>query len=130
MQTRSQKPWETLEGHRYILLETYRKDGTAVRTPVGFVEDGDTLVFRTIATTGKVKRIRNNPQVRLAPSTGRGEPLGEWMDASAAILPPAENDRVRQLIIARYGLIWRMLELMNRARGRGEWVSIRLSARG
>jgi len=52
---------------KYLNLETLRKSGVGVRTPVWFVQDGNVLFVRTIADSGKVKRIRNNPQVNIAP---------------------------------------------------------------
>jgi PPOX class probable F420-dependent enzyme len=59
-----------LAGRKYINLETYRKNGRGVRTPVWFVEsgsdDGSILDVRTSDDTGKYKRIRNNPSVQIA----------------------------------------------------------------
>ena len=45
---------------QYLNLETFRKNGAAVKTPVWFVQDGDATFVRTLANSGKVKRIRNN----------------------------------------------------------------------
>lgn len=104
-----------------------------MRTPVGFVQDGDALLIRTEADSGKVKRIRNNPHVRIAPSTGRGDPLGEWVDATATLLDEVDGAAARQKIVARYGLLWRLIEWrvafgdrLKRRKGAG-WVSIRLT---
>lgn len=121
------------EGRRFLALETFRKSGVAVRTPVGFVRDGDSLLIRTEAGSGKVKRIRNNDRVRIAPSTGRGDPLGDWVEARATILDPVASEAARQKIVAKYGLIWRLIEwqvaLRNRLsrRQQADWVSIRLT---
>ena len=60
------------ENQRFIALETYRKNGTPVITPLGFVQDGATLYVRTTADSGKVKRIRNNSRVRVVPGTAYG----------------------------------------------------------
>ncbi len=128
-------PLQPFEGQRFLALETFRKNGVAVRTPVGFVRDGDALLIRTEADSGKVKRIRNNDRVRIAPSTGRGDPLGDWVDARAKILDdPAASEAARQKITAKYGLIWRLIEwqvaIRNRLsrQKRAGWVSIRLTA--
>ncbi|PJF48423.1 MAG: PPOX class F420-dependent oxidoreductase [Candidatus Thermofonsia Clade 3 bacterium] len=127
-------PLQSFEGQRFLALETFRKNGVAVRTPVGFVRDGDVLLIRTEADSGKVKRIRNNDRVRIAPSTGRGDPLGDWVEARAQILDdPAASEAARQKIAAKYGLIWRLIEgqvaIRNRLsrRKRPGWVSIRLT---
>lgn len=122
--------WSALDGQRFISLETFRKNGDGVRTPVGFVIDGDALYVRTQADSGKVKRIRNNGRVRVAPSTGRGDVLGDWIDATAVVVDAAESARVRQIVLARYGLIWRILEWGNSLRrlfgGGGEWVTLKI----
>jgi uncharacterized protein len=103
--------WAALDGQRFISLETFRKSGEGVRTPVSFVIDGDALYVRTQADSGKV--------------------LGDWIDATATIVDAAENARVRTLVLARYGLIWRTLEFVNSVRGLfgggGEWVTIRVT---
>ena len=66
---------------KYINLETYRKNGQAVQTPVWFVIDGRTLYIRTDMSSGKVKRAKNNPHVRLTPCKIRGQPqrVNGWM---------------------------------------------------
>ena len=61
---------------KYVLLTTYRRDGTPVGTPVSIAVDGDQAFVRTWDTAWKVKRIRNNPEVEVAPSTLRGKPTG------------------------------------------------------
>lgn len=124
---------KSLQDQRYIVLETYRKTGVPVPTPVGFVQDGETLLVRTEATAGKAKRMRANPHVRIAPSTARGEPLGDWQHATATELPPAEAMAARKQFLARYGLIWWSLELglslfrRFRKGGSGEWTVFRLT---
>ena len=61
-----------LEGHKNINLTTFRKSGNEVPTPVWFVVLEGKLYVRTEASSGKVKRIRNNGRVEPAPSTVRG----------------------------------------------------------
>jgi len=119
------------QNQRSLALETYRKNGTPVITPVGFAQEGDALLIRTLANSWKVKRIQANRHVRIVPSDGRGQPLGEWVDASATILDATSSTQVRGLILAKYGLIWRGIEFANaiRARGKAEWVNIRMTRR-
>jgi PPOX class probable F420-dependent enzyme len=84
--------------HKYLSLETFKKNGEGVKTPVWFAADPRTdltgaearLYIYTIGNTGKVKRIRNNPRVRIGPCTMRGELLGEWVDARAEIVTGEE----------------------------------------
>jgi len=91
-----------IQGHKYILLTTFRKNGTAVPTPVWFAEDQDKLYLKTRADAGKTKRIRNNPQVRVAPCTIRGKVIGPEFPASARILPPQDAPRANQIINRKY----------------------------
>jgi len=89
-------------GHKYINLETYRKTGVAVRTPVWFVEKDGELLLYTLANAGKVKRIRNIPRVRVAPSSFRGHPLGEWIQGDARLLSPEESRAADRLLNRKY----------------------------
>ena len=106
----SQVP-STIAGQKYISLTTFRKTGVGVPTPVWFGEDGGKLYVMTRSDMGKTKRIRNNPQVKVAPSTIRGRVTGPEFAATARILPAGEHKRARQTInqkywMARLPLIW------------------------
>jgi len=101
----------TIRDQKYISLTTFRKNGAGVPTPVWFGEDGDRLYVMTRSDMGKTKRIRNNPQVRVAPCTIRGKATGPEVAASARILPAAEHGHARQTINQKYWmprlpLIW------------------------
>jgi uncharacterized protein len=101
-----------IHGQRYISLATFRKTGVPVYTPVWFAEDQGTLYFMTNTKLGKYKRIRNNPQIKIAPCTVRGKITGPEFAATARILPPEEFANARQLIRAKYWLarvplLWR-----------------------
>ena len=65
-------PFPMLEGHKNMNLTTFRKSGNEVPTPVWFVILEGKLYVRTEASSGKVKRIRNNGRVEPTPSTVRG----------------------------------------------------------
>jgi uncharacterized protein len=100
-----------IAGQKYISLTTFRKKGAGVATPVWFGEDGGRLYVMTRGTMGKTKRIRNNPQVQVAPSTMSGKVTGAQFPATARILPPEEHQHARQTInrkywMARIPLIW------------------------
>jgi len=69
---------------------------------VWFGEDGDKLYVMTIGTMGKVKRIRNNPLVEVAPCTMRGKLTGDKFFAHARILPPENHAHARQIIHRKY----------------------------
>jgi len=92
----------SIRGQKYISLTTFRKNGVAVATPVWFGEGGNKLYVMTRSDLGKTKRIRNNPSVRVAPSTIRGKVTGAEFLASARILPPAEHSQARRTINQKY----------------------------
>jgi PPOX class probable F420-dependent enzyme len=107
------------KNQKYLNLETFRKNGKAVRTPVWFVQNGDTLFVRTVADSGKVKRIRNHTGVNIAPCKMDGELLGDWVQASAREVKDQEIDRkVDQLLGEKYGLIKTMFALAGGLNGR------------
>ncbi len=81
----------------YIALETFRKSGEGVITPVWVVAEGDKLYVWTVGDSGKVKRIRNNGRVRIAVSDSRGAPKSDWVEAKAHVLDtPADEEQQRQ----------------------------------
>jgi PPOX class probable F420-dependent enzyme len=94
-----------LRGQKYISLATFRKSGAAVRTPVWFAEGNDRLYLFTNPKSGKVKRIRNNPQVRLAPCTMRGRITGPEFTGTAHIIASADADSARALLKKKYWLM-------------------------
>ena len=79
-------------GQKYLNLESYRRNGQAVRTPLWFVEMNDRLYVRTPDDAWKVKRVRRTPRVRIAVCNMRGVPKSEWMDATARIAEGDEAD--------------------------------------
>ena len=92
--------------HNYINLETYKKNGRPVRTPVWFVQDNNGIIYiRTAKNSGKVRRVRNNPHVRIVPCDIRGRPKGEWIDGTVEIISEDEVEKINELISQKYG--WR-----------------------
>ncbi len=114
-------------GQKYLNLETYRKSGKPVRTPVWFAEEGGTLYAYSEAEAGKVKRIRNNPRVRVMPCGIGGAPKGTWVDARAAIADTELAEHGHQLLNEKYW-IKRIGDFFSRLRKRERVViTIRLS---
>ena len=103
----------SLSQHEFINLISYRKTGVAVATPVWFVHDAGTLYVMTGHNAGKVKRIRNNPHVQVAPSDRAGAPLGPSQPAIARVISDAsEAATANTLLTKKYGLMKRMFDLM------------------
>ena len=89
-------------GKRYLNLESYRKSGAAVRTPLWVAEEDGILYVYSVADAGKVKRIRNNARVKVVPCTLRGAPRGEWVEGRAEILDAAGAAHGHQLLRRKY----------------------------
>jgi hypothetical protein len=104
----------------FLNVETFRKSGQGVRTPVWFVEHQGRLYVRTGVDSGKVKRIRRNPQVRLAPCDARGRLLGEWVSGCARLLDDNKESemvrRINRLVHEKYGLQKKMFDMMTHLR--------------
>jgi PPOX class probable F420-dependent enzyme len=104
-----------LAGEKYINLETYRKNGQGVRTPVWFVEmiNGDVIVLyvRTSDDTGKYKRVRNNSSVQIAPCDMRGSVKGNWVKGEARIADEEEKIKVFKMLEKKYGIIYKMTRM-------------------
>ncbi|MET3803422.1 PPOX class probable F420-dependent enzyme [Nakamurella sp. UYEF19] len=107
-------PLEVLAQSKYMLLNTFRRDGTAVATPVWVVRIADELMVWTNPTAGKVKRIRRDGHVEIGPCTRSGRPLGYPVPASARILDPGELDAVMAALIDKYGVVARLTQLPDR----------------
>lgn len=98
-------PVKPLHDAKYIALETFRKNGQGVKTPVWMVSQGEYLSVWTAAKSGKVKRIRNDGRVRVCASDWRGKPLGDWIDARARVHDdPSVVKSYNRLLGAKYGL--------------------------
>jgi PPOX class probable F420-dependent enzyme len=98
-------------GEKYINLETYRKNGQGVRTPVWFVENDGILYVRTSDDTGKYKRIRNNPSVQIAPCDIRGGIKGKWVKGEARIASEDEKLKAFKMLEKKYGIIYKMTRM-------------------
>ena len=116
---------EQFIGHKFLNLETFKKDGSGVKTPLWFVAHEGVLYMRTPLSTWKVKRIRNNPMVRVVPSDARGEPKGVWITGQAKIYREQEMAWINDLVIEKYGLMKRMMDVLSWVRGeRGRFAVI------
>lgn len=100
--------------HRFISLETYRRNGQPIRTPLLFVEHQGILYMRTPTATAKVKRIRHNPAVRVAPCDFFGNLKGKWVEGHATLIPAAEAQWVNDLAKKRHPWFKRLIDLRNR----------------
>ena len=112
------------EKQQYLNIETFRKNGQGVKTPVWFAQNGETLHIWTSIASGKVKRIRNNSNVRITPSTASGEALGEWVNAHATAHDSATKVKETEALFKKkYGVAFVILSNLNKWRG-GKYASV------
>jgi len=112
-------PFQRFAEQRTILLTTHKRDGTSVGTPVHIAVDGDVAYVRTFAPSGKLKRMRRDPAVEIAPSTFRGKVRGPELAARARILDGAEAAPAIAAISAKYPLLHgHLIPWMHRHTGR------------
>ena len=111
---------EKLARGRCLSLTTFRRDGTPVATPVWVARQGDELVVYTARSSGKVKRLRNNNRVLLAPCDMRGRVTGDVVEGTARLQDDAES--AISLIRRKYGLQARLLYWWNARRAGNGWV--------
>ena len=102
---------------KYINLETYKKDGTAVRTPVWYVIDNYLIYVITRDSTGKVKRLRNNQDVRIVLCSFKGEPKGEWIKCKAENITGDEADKAIKIRKKKYGMFARLAGIFTAQKG-------------
>ena len=106
---------------KYVSLVSFKRDGTPVATPLWFVVDGDRLLAMTGARSAKVKRIRRDPEVTVAPCRASGHPTAGPVAARAEVLPPDEVESAQRLMARKYRvdrvLILPVYNLVQRLRG-------------
>ncbi|MFF7857249.1 PPOX class F420-dependent oxidoreductase [Streptomyces sp. NPDC007904] len=119
---------DRLGAGKYLLLTSYRRNGTPAATPVWVVRDGDALGVWTVADSWKVKRIRARGDVLVGPCDVRGNPTGDQVPATAEICDARTTARYRALIARKYGLVGRLTLLGSRLRRGAEGtVGIRVT---
>jgi uncharacterized protein len=94
---------ETFEKAKYINIQTYKKNGQPISTPVWFIIKNNKIFFRTSHNSGKIKRIRNNNNVKFALCGIRGKIKGEWYEGIAKIENDSDNSILSQ-INKKYGI--------------------------
>ena len=110
---------------KYLSLETYRKDKTPVKTPVWFVIDNDQLYITTRETTGKVKRLRNNQNARIAVCSMKGDIKSNWVDVGLEKISEESNvEKIVKLRKKKYGFSARLVSMFTSQKGKTMAYSI------
>lgn len=122
----------TLQHHNYILLGTLRKNGNFVDKPVWFAGDDESLYVFSAGDAGKVKRLRNFSEARVAPCSMTGKPLGEAVPAAAELIGDAAGiEYAHRLLVKKYGWQMRLLDFFAGLAGRRKkraYIQVTLNA--
>jgi len=106
-----------LENEKYINLETYRKNGKTVHTPVWFVIYDDLIQVITREKTGKVKRLKNNPKVKFAKCGFKGELKGDWHSGVSIFFDDDQVQRILKLRKKKYGFFSTFIATLSKSKG-------------
>ena len=110
---------------KYLSLETYKRDNTPIQTPVWFVIDNDQLYITTKETTGKVKRLRNNQNARIAVCSMKGDIKSDWVDVGLEKIPEESNiEKIVKLRKKKYGFSARLVSMFTSQKGKTMAYSI------
>ncbi len=110
---------------KYLSLETYKRDNTPIQTPVWFVIDNDQLYITTKETTGKVKRLRNNQNARIAVCSMKGDIKSNWVDVGLEKIPEESNvEKIVKLRKKKYGFSARLISMFTSQKGKTMAYSI------
>ena len=108
---------EDIKSQKYISLETYRKNNQPVKTPVWFVIKDNLVYVVTREQTGKVKRLRNNLQVKFALCSMKGKITGEWISGTAKILSEQETKEAVKVRDKKYGFMAKIAKFASKSKG-------------
>ena len=108
---------EEIKSEKYISLETYRKNGQPVQTPVWFVVKNDLVYVVTRSQTGKVKRLQNNLNVKFALCNIKGKVTGEWITGIAKILTNDETKNAVKMRDQKYGFMAKIAKFVSKSKG-------------
>jgi PPOX class probable F420-dependent enzyme len=110
----------SITDEQYVLLTTFKRDGTAVATPIWIAAVGEGKAgFWTGSDTGKVKRLRHSSRVLLQPSDARGrvKPGSQQIEATGTVVTGAELEVIRKQIVAKYGFMTKITRIMRKLMG-------------
>ncbi|MHA7646955.1 PPOX class F420-dependent oxidoreductase [Nitrosopumilus sp. S4] len=108
---------DEIKSQKYISLETYRKNNQPVNTPVWFVVKNNLIYVVTRSQTGKVKRLKNNNQVKIATCTIKGKVTGEQVSGIATILNDEETKEAVKWRDKKYGFMAKIAKFLSKSKG-------------
>lgn len=114
------------EKQKYLCLETYKKTGKTVKTPVWFVISDGIIYVATTESSGKVKRLKNNKSVRITPSNYKGDPKSNWIEGQAFFGDETELNLTMSLRNKKYGLLAKIIGMFVSQNGKIVSIGIKI----
>jgi len=111
---------------KYLCLETYKKNGQGVKTPVWFVVSNQVIYIATAESSGKVKRLNHNKSVSIAPSNFKGDVKGDRVKGQAFFGSEFELNLTMSLRNKKYGLLSRIIGMFVSRRGKIISIGIKI----
>ena len=108
---------DEIKSHKCISLETYRENNQPVKTAVWFVIKNNLVYVVTRSQTGKVKRLKNNLQVKIAPCTFKGKVIGNWISGTAKILDEKQTKDIVKARDKKYGFMAKVAKFFSKNKG-------------
>lgn len=105
-----------LSDEKYLLLTTFKRDGTPVPSPVWLAPlDGGAIGFYTSSGSGKAKRLAHTTRVTIQPCDARGKlkPGSQPVEATARVVTGPELEAIRAKIVAKYGIMTKITKVLN-----------------
>jgi PPOX class probable F420-dependent enzyme len=111
------KNLDEIKSEKYISVETFKKDGTSVKTPVWFTIKDNLVYVVTRDQTGKVKRLKNNLNVKIATCNIKGKIKGRWNSGTVEILNKQETEEAVKRRDKKYGFFSKMARFLTKNKG-------------
>jgi PPOX class probable F420-dependent enzyme len=109
-----------LSDEKYVLLTTFKRDGSPVPSPVWVVAvDGGAIGFYTSSGSGKAKRLAHTARVTVQPSDARGKvkPGSQPIEGTARVVTGPELEAIRAKVVAKYGVLTKITKFLNTVGG-------------
>ncbi|MDH5431149.1 MAG: pyridoxamine 5'-phosphate oxidase family protein [Nitrosopumilus sp.] len=120
------KNLDDIKSEKYISVETYKKDGTAVKTPVWFTIKDNLVYVVTRDQTGKIKRLKNNHNVKIATCNIKGKISGKWVSGTVEIVGEYETKEAVKRRDKKYGFFSKVARFLTKNKGELVAFSIKI----
>jgi len=122
----SQEKLAMFNDQKYVCVETYKKNGDGIKTPVWFVIFNGIIYLTTMDSSWKAKRLKNNKSVRIVPSNFQGVPKGQWVEGEAFFEDETKIKPIISLRNKKYGLLAKIIGMISSRKGKIATIGIKI----